>query len=59
MGDANWKAEEGAVAKMFCSSRQLMKGKKLRLAVLDLDYLISIMRGASVLEGDFEDKNDI
>ena len=29
-------------------------GKKLRLAVLDLDYLISIMKGASVLEGDTE-----
>ncbi len=29
-------------------------GKKLRLAVLDLDYLISIMKDASVLEGDNE-----
>ena len=30
-------------------------GKKLRLAVLDLDYLVSIMKGASVLDGDNED----
>lgn len=26
-------------------------GKKLRLAVLDLDYLISLLKGASVLDG--------
>ena len=29
-------------------------GKKLRLAVVDLDYLISIMKGASVLDTDSE-----
>lgn len=29
-------------------------GKKLRLAVIDLDYLISIMKGASVLDSDSE-----
>jgi len=27
-------------------------GKKLRLAVVDLDYLVSIMKGASVLDTD-------
>ncbi len=27
-------------------------GKKLRLAVLDLDYLISIMKSVSVLDSD-------
>ncbi len=29
-------------------------GKKLRLAVIGLDYLISIMKGASVLDSDSE-----
>lgn len=29
-------------------------GQKLRLAVLDLDYLISILKGANVLEADNE-----
>ena len=31
--------------------------KKLRLAVLDLDYLVSIMKGASVLDSDNEAGN--
>ena len=102
----NWKNEERTVARMFGTSRQLMKGteeksdiisdlfivdvklrkrwsiqqwyrelrqasrkegkipiltvrepgKKFRLAVLDLDYLISIMKGASVLDGDKESR---
>ena len=100
MPDANWKREERAVAKLFGTSRQLMKGtgeksdiqsdlfvvdvklrqrwniqrwyrelrdaarkrskipiltirepgKKLRLAVVDLDYLVSILKGANVLD---------
>lgn len=29
-------------------------GKKLRLAVIDLDYLVSILKGASLLNGDNE-----
>ena len=29
-------------------------GKKLRLAVIDLDYLISVMKGDNVLDGDNE-----
>ncbi len=70
MSDKPWKAEERRVAAMFGTERALMKGtqeksdiqiltvrepgKKLRLAVIELDYLISIMKGASVLETDTE-----
>jgi len=32
-------------------------GKKLRLGVIELDYLVSIMKGARVLDGDNEAAN--
>jgi len=34
----------------------LEPGKRLRLAVIDLDYLVSIMKGASVLDGNKESR---